>query len=123
MNHPLIRTASDLNSVFREFGVRGDIAADGDKVVVPASAAQRLLAAIGFIEGGGGVPFVRALLQRRPGVDVELVGDEALHLKRGLEDVLRAKRRADRIDRGILPGALSAGEVSRLARKHPHLFR
>jgi len=119
---PHARTATDLNHVFGQFGVRGDITADGDTVTVPAPAAQRLLAAIGFIQGGGRVPFIRTLLQRTPGRDVELVGDEARHLLRELTDVLRSQQRADKIDRGTLPGALSAAEVSRLARKHPHLF-
>lgn len=117
-----LRIVNDLNIAFRSFGAPADITADGDTVTVPASTAQHLLASLRDIEGGGRVPFIRALMPN-PHADVVLVGDQALHLHRALMEVQHAQRRADQIDRGIIPGALSGAEALRLARKHPHLFR
>ena len=116
------RTATDLNRAISLFGVAGEVTPTDDGVIVPAASAQRLLSAIGFIEGGARVPFVRSLLSRAPETGVLLRGDEGLHLRRALEDIERAKTRQAKLDRGQIPGALSGAEVSRLARKSPHLF-
>ena len=116
------RTAADLTRAFAAVGVRTDITATDDGVIVPQEGAQRLLATLAFREGGNRLPFVNRLLQRAPAAGVHLRGDEGRHLYRALEDISNSRRRAEQIDRGQIPGALSGSEVMRLARKHPHMF-
>jgi len=116
------RTAQDLNRAFAAFGVRGDVTATDDGVHIPAVTAQALYAKLAYVQGGSRVPFVRTLL-RPSGVEgITLRGDEGLHLRRALDDIHREDDRRRRIDRGQIPGALSAAEVSHIARTQPHLF-
>lgn len=111
------RTAADLSRAFADFGVRVSIPTTDDGVTIPRDAAQSLLAALAFREGGNRLPFVYRLLQHPPADGVTLRGDEGRHLWRALEDITHTRRRAEQIDRDQIPGALSASEVARLARR------
>lgn len=116
------RTARDLNMTFRRLGAHGDVLSDGDGVLIPLSTAKNVVAAVGYVQGGSFAPFVNTLLGRAH-TDVHLRGDEGMHLRRALDEIIRESDRRKKIDRGQIPGALSGAEVSRLARRHPHLFR
>lgn len=113
------RTASDLARSFAALGVRVSITASEDGVTVPQEGARQLLARLAFDEGGSRLPFVNRLLQSPSASGVVLRGDEGRHLWRALEDIHRTRHRNSQIDRGIVPGALSASEAVRLARRFP----
>lgn len=117
------RAAQRLLRAFRLWNITGDIVATDEGVSVDRQAASRLLSVIAGIEGGSRVPFIGALLNVHTGTDVVLRGDEPHHLARQLEELHRQHERRRRIDRGQFPGAMSAAEVARIWRRHPHLFR
>lgn len=116
------RIAEQLDASFARFGVQGAAEAVDDGVNIHWQSVQQLRSAIAFIEGGSRIPFVNALLRAAPRTDVLLRGDEPHHLRRALDDLWHQKTRNAQIDRGQIPGALSGAEVSRLIRRHPHLF-
>lgn len=116
------RTADQLNRTFSHLGVHGGVSATDDGVVIPAQAARQLLSKLSFVQGGSRAPFVNMLLRRPTGEDIVLGGDQGRHLSRTLEDVERQVRRNAQLDRGQIPGAMMSAGVSRLIRRHPHLF-
>lgn len=120
--HAYERSSRGLDRAFALLGVSARTIPTSNGVIVPASVARVLTSRTSFVEGGARVPFIRALLHRQPGQDILMQGDTAHHLRRALEELHHAKVRANRIDRGQIPGALSPSEATRLLRRHPGLI-
>lgn len=124
MNTLTDRAAADLTRSFAKLGIRAEITSDNGDIMVPSDSARQLLSSLTFHEGGSQQPFVGHLLRRRhTDVGITLHGDEGRHLWRALEEIIQARRRAERISRGWIPGSLSASEAVRLSRLNPPLGR